>query len=130
MNYGILERSNKSYVVCFTCFCILIVHFCLCVWGGNLAEFLELWNLPRILTQNSWEFRNRDVGTLSRAEHPMTSQTQLSTQTPTILLLKKKACRRQASQIQAEHPMISQTQKEHTDTLHVGRLYKYKPSTR
>jgi hypothetical protein len=107
------------------------VHFLLCVWGGeNLADFFELLNLPRILTQNSWEFWNRDVGTLVRAEHPMTSQTQLSTQTPSMFFIKKEACRRQASQIQAEHPMISQTQKEQTDTLHVGRLYKYKPSTR
>jgi hypothetical protein len=96
------------------------------------VTFLDFWNFPIIMTHIFWEFWHRNFGTLSRAEHPMTSQTQLSTQTPTILLLKKKACRRQASQIQAEQPMISQTQKEHTDSLHVGRLYKYyyKPSTR
>ena len=78
MNYGILERSNKLYVFSFTCVCILIVHLCfVCVYvGNNLGFFFEFWNLPRILTQNSWEFRNRDVGPLSRAEHPMTSQTQ------------------------------------------------------
>ena len=91
MASGMLEWSNKSYVVCFTCFCILIVHFVFVCEGENLAGFSEFWNLPKILTQNSWEFRNRDVGTLSRAKHPMTSQTQLSTQTPGMFFIKKES---------------------------------------